>query len=119
MAPTQRSFKENLAGLLPIDHVEGIDLTHDGEIVATIPNAEGKRGSLQVYANVMNFQDGLLGPDQVKQAIELFGEYAEEARQATGSHPNIDRLFEVQRGYKLAVAIRYKSTPSPGQQPSS
>ena len=45
-----------------------------------------------MYVNVVDFQDVELNFEQAEKALELFGEYVEEARQGRGRHPNMDRL---------------------------
>lgn len=100
------TFKENLATLRSIDAVDKITLLKEGIEVGTIPNAEGKRGSLQVYANVLNFQDGEIGLEQALQALEIFSEYVQIAKDNPGEHPNIDRLLDIVTGKSLPLAAR-------------
>ena len=102
------TFARNLEGLKPVDHIEKIVLYHDGEGIDTIPNVEGKRGSLRVYANVLGFKDGIITDEMAVDALELFGEYVDEARENPGEHPNIDRLIAiVDEGYELEATIHY------------
>jgi len=103
-------FKQNLERLLPIGDVEKIVLTSRKEIVGEIPNAEGKRGSLQVYLNLLNFQSGEVTPEMANSGIELFAEYSDEARGNPSSHPNIQRLFAIQRGTPLYADIVYSGS---------
>ncbi len=105
---TQKTFKEVLADLKPIDHLERIVLYHSGEEIATIPNEEGKRGSLQVYAHLLGFQDGTIDRERAIRGLDLFAEHTGDADANPGKHPNIDRLFEVVEGYDLSARVVYR-----------
>ncbi len=102
------SFKENLAKLQPIDAVKKICIYNSmGEVVDYIKNIDGERGSLQVYANLSNFNGSKITQEMAKYGIELFGEYTAEAKTNRSSHANIQRLFRVMNGEKLHMEFVY------------
>ncbi|QKT04525.1 DUF2322 family protein [Ectothiorhodospiraceae bacterium 2226] len=104
------TFCENLAQLPAVDRLERIELYGpDGhEPVGVIENVPGQAGSLAVYYKLaLDF--GGIGPQAAEKGLELFAEYADEARQSPGRHPNIDRLLRViEDGTHLAVRARRK-----------
>ena len=100
------AFADNLRQLPSIAHLSALELLDDaGQVVATIPNQPGKTGSLTVYA-ALAAKHGGITPDAAREGLELFAEHTEDARQHPGSHPNIDRLFEViATGKPLSVRL--------------
>ncbi len=102
-------FKENLAELKSIDTLECIEIyNHEGKI-GTIPNEEGKRGSLQVYANILGFQNGNITQEMAERGLEIFGEYVADETKNPGKHPNIAHLLNVtKKGERLDAIIKYK-----------
>jgi hypothetical protein len=103
------TFKDNLATLRPIDGIESIVLTLDGTQVGEIPNAEGKRGSLAVYAHVLDFKDGQITTDVAELALALYAEKVDEAKAKPGEHPNIDHLLNLCPWNDFRAQIRYKT----------
>ncbi len=102
------SFKKNLEKMQPVDSIKKIDIYNSkGRIIDSIPNVEGKRGSLQVYANMNNFTDGEITSNMAVSGMKAFGEYTTEARGDSSSHPNIQRLFGVTNGDKLKMKLVY------------
>ena len=95
--PTQ-NFAENL-GLLPsIDDVTAIELINaDGEIVDTIANAPGKKGSLAVYQYLAQVF-GAIDAKAAAHGLEVFAEHTQDAKNRPGAHPNIDRLLDIVNG---------------------
>lgn len=86
-------FAENLKKLPGISHLAAINLLDgEGNIVVSIENKAGSQGSLAVYNHLAQTY-GAITPDAAKKGLELFAEYAEEARTHPGKHPNIDRLL--------------------------
>lgn len=89
---------------LPIEHV--------------IPNQEGKRGSLQVYAAITT-NDGHITPSEAARGLEIFGsELREEARANSGRHPNIDILENIVANgssVRADVIRNYVAKPIPAQ----
>ena len=100
------AFADNLRQLPSIAHIAALHLLDDaGNVVATIPNAPGKAGSLTLYA-ALAAKHGAINEAAAREGLELFAEHTEDARQHPGSHPNIDRLFEViASGKTLTVKI--------------
>jgi hypothetical protein len=89
------AFADNLRDLPAIDHLAALHLLDDaGQVVATIPNQPGKAGSLKLYA-ALAARHGAIDAAAAEEGLRLFAEHTEDARQHPGSHPNIDRLFEV------------------------
>ena len=89
------AFADNRRQLPSVAHraeLQLIDAT--GQVAATIENKPGKAGSLAVY-NALAAEHGSINVAAAQQGLQLFAEHTESARQHPGSHPNIDRLFEV------------------------
>lgn len=100
------TFADNLRQLPSVDHLSALELIDStGQVVGTIENRPGKAGSLAVY-NALAAQHGSISVVAAQQGLSLFAEHTESARQHPGSHPNIDRLFEViatGQGYKVRL----------------
>ena len=98
------SFSDNLRTLPAIDHLRALHLIDgSGATVASIPNQAGKTGSLTVYA-ALAARYGAITPTAAEEGLLLFAEHTEDARQHPGSHPNINRLFDIIRtGKTLTV----------------
>ena len=100
------AFADNLRQLPSVAHIAALRLLDDsGNEVASIPNAPGKTGSLTLYA-ALAAKHGAINEAAAREGLELFAEHTEDARQHPGSHPNIDRLFDViASGKPLTVQI--------------
>ncbi|ARU04052.1 hypothetical protein CCO03_04615 [Comamonas serinivorans] len=100
------SFADNLRDLPAIDHLAALELLDEaGQVVASIPNQPGKAGSLKLYA-ALAARHGAINLAAAEEGLALFAEHTEDARQHPGSHPNIDRLFEViATGKPLSVRL--------------
>ena len=98
------TFADNLRLLPSIAHLAELQLIDAaGATVATIENKPGKAGSLAVY-NALAARHGSINVVAAEEGLQLFAEHTESARQHPGSHPNIDRLFEViANGQALSV----------------
>ena len=96
-----RTFKMVLQSLEDISGIQGIELFDClGRKVAEIHNKEGSRGSLKIYYHLMkNFP--VLDQTAAAYGIDLFAEYADDARNHPRKHPNIDRLFEIERNNEV------------------
>lgn len=89
------TFADNLRLLPPIDHLSALQLIDaTGQVAATIENKPGKAGSLALY-NALATKHGGINVAAAQEGLQLFAEHTESARLHPGSHPNIDRLFEV------------------------
>lgn len=100
------SFKDNLAQLPSIEGIARIDLIDaSGEVVASIPNEQGKKGSLSVYQYLgQNF--GALTPEAADHGLAVFAEHTADAEARPGAHPNIDRLLDVRAsGVPLTIEV--------------
>ena len=89
------SFKDILPTLKDASHIQQLDLLNEqGELVDSIENVPGKSGSVSVYYHV-SADNGQLDKAGAEQALLLYAEHTEDARQNPGKHPNIDRLFNI------------------------
>lgn len=89
-------FADNLQTLPAIDHIAELQLLDaQGNTVARIPNLPGKAGSVRVYHALAAKHGGVITAAAAQEGLVLFAEHTEAARQHPGSHPNIDRLFEI------------------------
>lgn len=76
-------------------NVDALDKVSVPEIGMEIPNVDGKRGSLQIYAAITS-PDGYISPDDAKRGLSVFGEeYQAEAIAKPGSHPSISGLIKI------------------------
>ena len=93
--PPMSTFAENLRQLPSIAHLAGLELINSaGEVAASIDNQPGKAGSLAVY-HALAARHGRIDTSAAQEGLTLFAEHTEAARQHPGSHPNIDRLFQI------------------------
>lgn len=100
-------FIENLNELKNIKNVKQVTLLKNEKVFATIPNAEGKKGSLKVYSNLINFKDGIIDAKKANKGLDIFAEYVKDAKNTPGSHPNIDYLLDViETGKEIKVKIK-------------
>ena len=89
------TFADHLRQLPPVSHLAELQLINAaGQVVASIENKPGKAGSLAVY-HALAAKHGSINTAAAQEGLQLFAEHTESARQHPGSHPNIDRLFEV------------------------
>ena len=103
-----RSFKKILEDLKPIEDIKEIVLSRDNQEVGRIPNEEGKRGSLAVYAHLVGHKEGEITAREAIYGLELFAEHTPDAQKHPGKHPNIDRLLDIiDKGYGLKVEVVY------------
>ena len=90
-----KTFADNLSALPTLDGLSLLHLLDDqGVTQATIENKPGTQGSFRAYHFVATKWGGL-GPEAAREALELFAEHTEDAKQHPGKHPNIDRLLEI------------------------
>jgi 2,3,4,5-tetrahydropyridine-2-carboxylate N-succinyltransferase len=101
------SFKENLAVMKSIDDVEKIDLYKNGEKIAVILNEDGKRGSLQLYANLLDFDNGSIDKTLAVKGLELFAEHCDSAKATPGAHPNVDALLNIKDDETVKAIVHF------------
>ncbi len=101
-------FKDNLAVLKSAEKIEKIDVIKKSKVIGTIQNIEGKAGSLKVYANLIDFDNGNLDYDLAQKGLEIFAEIKDEAISNPGMHPNIDLLLNVKKDERLKIVVHYK-----------
>ena len=89
------TFADQLRQLPSVSHLAELQLLDaTGQLVATIENKPGKAGSLAVY-HALAARHGSIHVAAAQEGLALFAEHTESARQHPGSHPNIDRLFDI------------------------
>lgn len=101
-------FEELLDSLKPIDRVEKIDIVADGKVLNTIHNMDGKRGSLKVYANLVDFDNGNIDYLLAQKGLENFCELVDDAKKKPGTHPNIDLLLNIKKDSYVKAVVHYK-----------
>ena len=101
------AFADNLQTLPPVDHIAELQLLDaQGNTVDTIPNQPGKAGSVRLYHALAAKHGGVITVAAAEEGLALFAEHTQAARQHPGSHPNIDRLFDIiASGQALQVQI--------------
>ena len=109
MIQTTASFKDNLELLPSIDGLVCMDIIDPmGNIIASIENQPGKKGSLAVYQYLeQNF--GIINAEAAAHGLDVFAEHTADAKNRPGAHPNIDLLLEVVDG-AVSLSIRIVST---------
>lgn len=109
MIQTTASFKDNLVLLPSIDGLVRMDIIDPmGNIIASIENQPGKKGSLAVYQYLeQNF--GIINAEAAAHGLDVFAEHTADAKNRPGAHPNIDLLLEVVDG-AVPLSIRIVST---------
>ncbi|MEY4100197.1 MAG: hypothetical protein RL300_1368 [Pseudomonadota bacterium] len=100
------AFADNIKKLPPVTHLAELQLLDAaGKLLASIENKPGKIGSLTVYA-ALAAKHGSINVAAALEGLELFAEHTADARAHPGSHPNVDRLFDViASGQALAVKL--------------
>ena len=109
MIQTTASFKDNLELLPSIDGLVRMDIIDPmGNIIASIENQPGKKGSLAVYQYLeQNF--GTINAKAAAHGLDVFAEHTADAKNRPGAHPNIDLLLEVVDG-AVPLSVRIVST---------
>jgi len=92
-----QSFKQVLNVLPDIKHINKINLYDQNDnLVVVIENMQGTQGSLKVYFYLYkNFKK--INSAAAQKGLELFSEHTAEAKKNPGSHPNIDRLINIEK----------------------
>ncbi len=100
------AFVDNIKQLPSVTHLTELQLLDAaGELVASIENKPGKSGSLTIYAALAT-KHGSINVAAAQEGLELFAEHTADARAHPGSHPNVDRLFDViASGQALVVKL--------------
>lgn len=101
------TFADTLNQIPPVTHLAELQLLDAaGQLVATIENKPGKAGALAVYAALAARHGGCIDWAAAEEGLRLFAEHTEAARSQPGSHPNIDRLFDIiASGKSLSVKL--------------
>ncbi|OOF83794.1 hypothetical protein BKG92_02090 [Rodentibacter ratti] len=89
------NFKDILDTLPSVEHLTGLNVKQNNEIIHNIPAIAGKLGSLRLYNALSEKFNGKLDRTSALQGIEWFAEHVEDAKENPGKHPNIDLLFKV------------------------
>ena len=100
-------FEEILKSLKPIDTIEKIDIVKDGNLIHSIANAEGSRGSLQVIANLVDFDNGNIDKDLAEKGLEHFCEHVAHAAANPGKHPNVEMLQSIKDKEWVKAVVHY------------
>ena len=102
-------FADNLAQLEATDQWHRMRLFDaEGKPCGEILNQPGSSGSFRVYYHLA-VRWGGIGVKAAQEGLELFAEHAADARAHPGKHPNIDRLFAVERG-EAYYSVRCESS---------
>lgn len=95
------------------DVIERIDV-YDSAMrsLISIPNADGKRMSLQIYAAITN-NESMITIDSAKKGLDIFGEkLVSDARANLGKHPSIDLLdYHINLGHLAGPMHSHVVTP--------
>lgn len=88
-------FKTILEGLPSIEHLAGLDVLENKQVIHHIPAIQGKLGSLRVYHALAQEFNGKLDRTCAEKGLALFAEHTLDAKTNPGKHPNIDLLLQV------------------------
>ena len=87
-------FKDILPTLKDTSQIRQLELINEqGMFIDSIENVPGKSASVSIYYHVSS--NGQINRAAAKQALQLYAEHTDDARQHPGKHPNIDRLFDL------------------------
>ena len=84
------TLKENLQALPEHGAVTKVEIPELGHILEAGP---GRMASIRIYAELRERFGGRLEKEAAAWALEAYGEYVQEAKDESGSHPNIDVLL--------------------------
>ncbi|MCB6184130.1 DUF2322 family protein [Leeia sp. TBRC 13508] len=100
-----KTFQEYLAELPTIDQVAAIELaTNAGEVVARIENRPGTAASARLY-HALFTEFGSITVEAAQKGIIQYAEHTEDAKVNPGKHPNIDRLFAIEKGELSPLSV--------------
>ena len=106
------NFADRLQQLPPANHLAALHLLGgDGQVLATIENKPGQKGSLVVYAALAALYGGSITSAAAALGLEWYAEHVEDARAFPGKHPNIDRLLAWAQG---SESFGVRSVPMAG-----
>ncbi|WP_249963590.1 DUF2322 family protein [Histophilus somni] len=88
-------FQTILTSLPSIEHLSGLDILANDQVVHHIPAEQGKLGSLRVYNALAQKFNGKLDRTCAEKGVQLFAEHVLDAKKNPGKHPNIDLLLQV------------------------
>ncbi len=110
---TSSVFAENLEQFPDISTVEAIEISQDGQVLSTIGNLDGQRGSLALYYYLFKTM-GELDIYAAKRGLELYAEHTADAHANPGKHPNIDRLVLIEASRKpMQMRVIYAAGEAP------
>jgi len=101
------SFEENVNSLRSAKHIERIDIIKNGEIIGEIKCDIMKKGSLRIFAHLVDFHNGSIHFENAQEGLKLYAEMTEDARQNPGKHPNIDILLGLKEHEYLKIVIHH------------
>ena len=99
-----RGLKENLALLPAHEDVTSVSVTCVG-FEHEIPAKPGKLASVRIYTEIGQRFGGVLDVEAAVWGLAQYDEFVDEAREVTGSHPNIDLLLGVVEEGKGPYAV--------------
>ncbi|WP_156888346.1 DUF2322 family protein [Spirochaeta cellobiosiphila] len=101
-------FEEKLKDLKSADKIAQIDILKQGKVIQTIKNQQDSTGSLTVFANLVDFDNGNIGKSLSNQGLEYFCEHVEDAKSNPGKHPSIDTLLQIKDEEYVKAVVHYK-----------
>ncbi|OOF71395.1 DUF2322 family protein [Rodentibacter caecimuris] len=89
------NFNQILTTLPSIEHLHGLNICEEQQIIHFIPAITGKLGSLKIYYALSIEFNGKLDRTSSQKGLKLFAEHVTDAKLHPGKHPNIDLLLKV------------------------
>ena len=97
------SFEANLKTVPVAEHTVLLRVFDSrDELVAILPNYPSKQGTVRIFSHVTDAH-GRIGRNGANEALRLFGEYTEHARQNPGIHPKLELLLNLRDGDSLRI----------------
>ncbi len=105
------TFEENLKTIPEASNVVLLRVYDKDELVALLPNLPGRCGPLRVFHHLADAQ-GRFDFTAAQEALRIFGEYVESARQHPGRHQKIEMLLGLRNTEALRVERVESSFPN-------
>ena len=101
------TFEGNVNSLRSAANIEKIDVIKNGSIISVIPNIEGKKGSLRIFAHLVDFDNGSIYFEDAREGLRLYAEMVDNAKKYPGNYPNIDILLGLKEEESLKIVVHY------------
>ncbi|MBN2618692.1 MAG: DUF2322 family protein [Spirochaetales bacterium] len=91
-----------------LERLEKIDIVVNGSVINTIHNVDGKKLSLEIFAELVGYDNGNIDYLKAQKGLELYKDYIEDSKANPGKHPNIDLLLNIKEDTYIKAVVHYK-----------